>query len=85
MKVISNSAIEFEFEGYFYDRHYTSSLPRLWYPELEEPMSFTPKQVHFHMGTGTSEHPGKGSEHNIDGKPHDLEMHIVNVNNDEET
>lgn len=86
MKVISNKALEFEFEGYFYDRHYTSSLPMLWYPDqLKGPMTFTPKQVHFHMGNGTEEFPGKGSEHYIDGKPHSLEMHIVSLNKDEGT
>jgi hypothetical protein len=75
MKVIENRALEFEFEGYFYDLHYTSSLPRLWYPEMEGPMTFTPKQIHFHMGNGTEK-----SEHAFDGKHYDLEMHIVNVN-----
>lgn len=83
MKVVENKALMFKFEGYYYDQHYTSSLPRLWYPELEGPMTFTPMQVHFHMGNKTDDSPNTGSEHEIDGQNFDLEMHLVNLNMDE--
>ena len=65
MRVINNVALEFDLEDE--GQVYTSSLPSLFYPELEEPMTFTPKQIHFHMGKGTSADPGHGSEHSIDG------------------
>jgi hypothetical protein len=55
MEVVENKALKFGFEEYFYDMHYTSSLPKeLWYPEeLKGPMTFTPNSVHFHMGNRT--------------------------------
>lgn len=83
MKLVNNKALEFDFEGE--DLIYTSSLPSLWYPELEGPMSFTPKQFHFHMGNGTVEDPSHGSEHEFDGQHYDFEMHIVNLNLNEAT
>ena len=42
MKVVEGKALLFKFEGYYYDQQYTSSLPRLWYPQLKGPMTFTP-------------------------------------------
>ena len=83
MKNINNVAIEFDLEdeGQFYE----SSLPRLFFPELDQVMTFTPKQIHFHMGNGTSYDPQHGSEHALDGQRFDLEMHIVSLNNDDKT
>jgi carbonic anhydrase len=83
MKVVNKKSLEFDFEGE--DLAYTSSLPYLWYSDLEGPMTFTPKQLHFHMGNGTTSNPYKGSEHEIDGDHFDLEMHIVNLNLNEAT
>lgn len=37
------------------------------------------------MGTETENSPYIGSEHEIDGKYFDLEMHVVNLNEDEGT
>ena len=37
------------------------------------------------MGNGTENDPRHGSEHAIDGARFDLEMHIVSVNEDENT
>jgi hypothetical protein len=55
MRVINNVALEFDLEDE--GQIYTSSLPSLFYPDIEESMTFTPKQIHFHMGNGTSAYP----------------------------
>ena len=40
-----------------------------------------PSKVHFHWGSAK----GQGSEHTIEGKQHDLEMHMVHTNTAYET
>ena len=45
-------------------------------------MIFTPKQIHFHMGSGKKSSPNDdGSEHTFSNKYYPLEMHIVHMNN----
>ena len=45
-------------------------------------MIFTPKQIHFHMGSGKTSSPNDdGSEHTFSNKYYPLEMHIVHMNN----
>lgn len=44
-------------------------------------MIFTPKQIHFHMGSGKTSSPNDdGSEHTFSNKYYPLEMHIVHMN-----
>ena len=81
MRMINNVALEFDLEDE--GQYYTSSLPMLFYPVLNEPMTFAPTQIHFHMGNGTHADPRHGSEHAIDGTRFDLEMHIVSLNKNE--
>jgi len=48
MEVVDNKALKFDFDGNFYENHFTSSLPKdIWYPELPGPMKFTPSHVYF--------------------------------------
>jgi carbonic anhydrase len=45
-------------------------------------MIFTPKQIHFHKGSGKTNSPNDdGSEHTFQSKYYPLEMHIVHMNN----
>jgi hypothetical protein len=55
MRVINNKALEFDLEDK--DLIYKSSLTSLFYPEIAEPIVFSPKQLHFHMGNGSSVNP----------------------------
>ena len=44
-------------------------------------MTFTPKQIHFHLGSGkTNSTADDGSEHTFSNKYYPLEMHIVHMN-----
>jgi len=65
---------------------FKTSLSQFWFPEID-PISFTPAQFHFHFGKGKYSTTSKdnGSEHTLNGKHFDLEMHIVNLNLNEES
>lgn len=65
---------------------FKTSLSQFWFPEID-PISFTPAQFHFHKGKGKYRTTRKddGSEHTLNGKHFDLEMHIVNLNLNKET
>ena len=66
--------------------NFKTDLTKLWYPDID--FTFTPKQFHFHRGFGISnksDTSDDGSEHTIDGQHFQVEMHIVNLNQNQKT
>ena len=83
VKEVKHHAFDYELEGE--DMEFKTSMSQWWFPEID-PISFTPAQFHFHTGKGvTKSKSDDGSEHTLNGKHFDMEMHIVNLNLNKET
>lgn len=84
IRKIKNKAFDVQLVGD--NMEFKTSLSQFWFPEVD-PISFTPAQFHFHKGMGKYVTTSKdnGSEHTLNGKHFDLEMHIVNLNLDKKT
>lgn len=80
--ITPNNGISVQFNLVDENIFFKTSVTQKWYPDDE--FVFSPAQFHFHHGLAHKHKSNCGSEHTLNGKHYDLEMHIVTLNKNPE-